>query len=256
MSGQFGFLLRDWRGKRRMSQLDLGVAADVSARHISFLESGRANPSKPMVLRLSDSLQIPRNFRNALLAAAGYSGVYAARSLNSDELSYVRAAMQWTLERHDPFPAIAINKHWRLLKANRSAASMLGHFGFAEGESLLDSMIESSAFQSAIANWDEAAGIMAARLQTESAHLGGDQVLLNARQRLLQTATSTSAAPGESLPAIIPLQFDLNGQRLSLFSTIAQFGSAEDIVVADLRIELMFPADDETRQTLCAMASQ
>ncbi|MDJ0712353.1 MAG: helix-turn-helix transcriptional regulator [Woeseiaceae bacterium] len=254
MAEAFGSLLKEWRSRRRMSQLDLALVSDVSARHISFLETGRAQPSQPMVLRLSESLEVPRANRNALLNAAGFAQAYKARSLDEDEMSVVSSAMAWMLERHDPFPAIAFDRHWRVLRMNQCSEALLEPMRIRVGDSLLEAFLSGGPFVAALDNREEIARHMVSRLRTESAHLGGDTVLDDAAERL--TAMLGSEAPvGEShMPAIIPARYKVGDMTLSLFSTIAQFGSTEDIVLAEMKIELMFPADEITRQALLARA--
>lgn len=252
MAEAFGTLLKSWRNARRMSQLELGVAANVSARHISFLETGRARPSRPMVLALSETLSVPRAKRNRLLAAAGFANAYVARSLDDQDMAPVRAALDWTLERHDPYPAIALDRHWTLIAANRCSTAMLAPMGLAEGDSLLEALIDDGPFARAIENRDEVARHLAIRLQTESAYLGGDPVLDRAAARLSEARTPDDPVNPDAFPAVIAARFRLGDTVLSLFSTIAQFGSTEDVALADLKIELMFPADDATRDTLVA----
>ncbi len=256
MSDSFGTLLKEWRGQRRMSQLDLGVAADVSARHISFLETGRSKPSQAMVMHLSETLDIPRTVRNRLLNAAGFSVAYQNRDLGDDELEYVNAAMNWTLERHDPYPAIALDRHWRILRANVSATAMLANLGLSEGASLLDAFAEPGPAREAIENWAEVSRHMIARLRTESAHAGGDAVLDAAIERLSSSLGSGETEYHGALPAVITANYRANGMTLKFFSTISQFGSAEDIALADLKIEMMFPADAATKAALMAQFAQ
>ena len=251
MSEPFGALLRSWRGQRRMSQLELGLAANVSARHISFLETGRAKPSKTMVLILSETLKVPRAIRNTLLNAAGFAKAYKARDLGEDEMAYVRAAMDWTLERHRPFPAIAFDRHWRLVRSNDTAAALLEPMNLRDGDSLLDAFA-SGGLATAIDNWEEVARHMIARLRTESAHLGGDPILDAGADRLAAQVGHDKAHYDGTMPAVVAANYNAGGTILSFFSTISQFGSAEDIALADLKIELMFPADDFTREALVA----
>lgn len=233
-----------------MSQLDLGLAANVSARHISFLETERARPSRSMVLQLSETLGVPRANRNALLSAAGFAQAYRARSLDGEEMAHVRAAMDWMLERHAPFPALAFDRHWRIVRANPVASALLSGMQVGEGDSLLDAFLAGGPFAEALENRDEVARHMIARLRTESAHLGGDPVLDGAAETLAKSLDGEAEAGGTPLPAVVPARYRMNGIVLSLFSTIAQFGSTEDIALADLKIELMFPADDFTRGAL------
>lgn len=255
MSEPFGALLKNWRGMRRMSQLELSLAADVSARHISFLETGRARPSKSMVMQLSESLDVPRAIRNDLLNAAGYTKAYKARDLDQDEMSFVREAMDWTLSRHDPYPAIAFDRHWRLLRMNACATALLETMKLGIGDSLLAAFVNGGPFADALENRDEIARHMVARLRTESSHLGGDEVLDAAARRIASTLADAHSVTHDTPPAIIPARYRSNGVLLSFFSTISQFGSTEDIALADVKIELMFPADEFTRDALNARFS-
>ncbi len=254
MAEAFGAMLREWRSRRRMSQLDLALAADVSARHISFLETGRAQPSQPMVLRLSESLGVPRANRNALLTAAGFAQAYKARSLDATDMSDVSAAMTWMLDRHDPFPGIAFDRHWRVLRMNACSTALLEPMGIVVGDSLLDAFFSGGPFVAALENRDEIARHMVSRLRTESAHHGGDDVLDTAADRLAAMLGDETPVAESSMPAIVPARYRIGDVTLSLFSTIAQFGSTEDIVLAEMKIELMFPADAFTRQALKARA--
>lgn len=254
MTGTFGGVLKDWRGRRRISQLDLGLAANVSARHISFLETGRARPSKSMVMQLSETLDMPRADRNVLLNAAGFSPAYRARGLDVAEMSHIRGAMDWTLQQHDPFPGLALDRHWNIININKAGKLLLGALQLGPGDSLLDAFANPGPLREALLNWPEVARHSIVRLKTESNHFGGDPVLDTAIEKLRDSLPSADSEKDEQIPAVIPVKFNTQAGILSFFSTIAQFGSAEDVVLADLKIELMFPADDVTRQTLLAMA--
>ena len=255
MPEAFGQLLRNWRGQRRMSQLDLGLAANVSARHISFLETGRARPSQSMVLQLSESLDVPRAVRNVFLTAAGFAQAYKARDLEQEEMAFVRQAMDWTLGQHDPYPAVAFDRHWHLLRMNRCATALLEAMNLNIGDSLLDAFVAGGPFADALENRDEVARHMVSRLRTESSHLGGDKILDEAADHLAASLGDAESPGTSSMPAIIPARYRSKGVVLSFFSTIAQFGSTEDIALADVKIELMFPADNFTREALIAQFS-
>ncbi len=253
MDKSFGAALKDWRSQQRMSQLDLGLTANVSARHISFLETGRSKPSRAMVMNLCESLEMPREARNVLLNAAGYSPAYRRRELNEADMVHVRDAVDWMLERHDPYPALALDRHWTIVKANRSAGRLIGASGLSEGDSLLEAMADIQSMKLLFDNWQEVAQHMMVRLRTESAHLGGDAALDSAAQKLASELSAAEVHVNGVLPAVIPARYRANGMVLSFFSTLAQFGTAEDIALAELRIEMMFPADDVTRDLLLAM---
>ncbi len=250
METTFGPALKQWRKHRRVSQLDLGSLAGVSARHISFLETGRAKPSREMVHHLSEFLEVPLSERNALLHAAGFAAAYSRRDLSDDEMAQVRAAIDWTLDRHDPFPALAFDRHWNVVRANSSARIMIGAIGLSEGDSMLSAITDNDRMEAAVTNWEEVARYLIARLRTESMFVGGDPVLEAAADAMAAEQRTRWPTRFGTLQAVVPIQFRARDMILSLFSTIAQFGTAEDIALADLRIEMYFPADEETRQAL------
>jgi transcriptional regulator with XRE-family HTH domain len=239
--------MRQWRGTRRISQLELSLRAGVSARHVSFLESGRASPSRAMVLTLADALDMPLAERNGLLAAAGFAPLYQARPPGDRALMLPRAALAWMLDRHAPYPGLALDRHWNLLRANAPAERLLAAAGVTVGDSLLAACGPGGALRPLIANWAEVARYLAARLQTEIEHHGGDPVLVGHRDALLSGLKRPLPDP---VSPILPVVYLLDGVRLSFFSTIAHFGGAADIALDDLRIELMFPADEQTALAL------
>ncbi|MGI9510599.1 MAG: helix-turn-helix domain-containing protein [Geminicoccaceae bacterium] len=249
----FGSQLKTWRERRRLSQLDLGLGANISARHLSFLETGRSKPSRPMVMMLCEQLDVPRTERNALLNAAGFAPAYRSRDWSEDDMAPVRAAVDWTMARHDPYPAFVLDRHWTLVKVNRSAAAMLRGLDLGEGGSLLDAMTDAEMTSALFENWEEVMHHMLARLRTESLHLGGDAILDAAVAKLSEALGKTASAPAGPLAAIVPARYRSGEMTLSFLSTIAQFGTAEDIALADLKIEMLFPADDATRQVLVGM---
>lgn len=253
MDNAFGSQLRTWRDRRRMSQLELGLTANVSARHISFLETGRARPSRPMVMMLGDVLDVPRASRNALLNAAGFAPAYERRDWSDEDMVAVRDAVDWTIRRHDPYPAFLLDRHWRLIRTNRSAGAMLGSLNVGEGDSLLDLMTNIEITKATFENWHEVMHHMLTRLRTESLHLGGDEVLDVATEKLASALGRQASAPAGMLAATIPARYRAGDKTLSLFSTIAQFGTAEDIALADMKIEMLFPADDASRTMLLMM---
>jgi transcriptional regulator with XRE-family HTH domain len=252
MAHAFGPVLKEWRGRRRVSQLELSLAANVSARHIAFLETGRARPSRAMVMHLGEALDVPRAERNRMLDAAGFRPAFSARKLDGDGMEPVRRAIERVIERHDPYPAFVIERHWKIVTANQMGFTVLGAFGLETGGSMLEAMLEPGRAAALIENWPEVAAHMIARLRTESAYLGGDPVLDKAAAALARDPALTRAHPAD-MPAVIPARYRLGGQVFSVFTTIAQFGTAEDIALADLRIELLFPADEATRVALEGM---
>ncbi|MEO1089701.1 MAG: helix-turn-helix transcriptional regulator [Pseudomonadota bacterium] len=254
MTCAFGVAMKEWRARRRMSQLDLGLSAEVSPRHISFLETGRARPSRTMVLRLCDELEVPRAARNQLLAAAGFAHAYAERALTETDMRPVRLAVDWMLERHAPFPAFAVDRHWNLVELNRTAAQLFSGLGLGPGDSLIDALASNHLLREALANLDEVLAHVTARLRTESAHLGGDPVLDAGIAALGDGTSRTHPDAAPAFSAFVPTRYRLDDATLSLFSTVAQFGATDDIALSELKIEMLFPADEPSRRLLVAMA--
>ena len=254
MAGRgFGAHLRAWRARRRTSQLDLALAADVSARHVSFLETGRARPSRAMVLRLAAELHVPHEARNQWLDASGLAAAYRRRTPDEGEMRAAHEAVGWMVDRHDPYPGFALDRHWRIVRANRAALRLLGGFGIGEGDSLLDALLTSGALQAAIANLEEVAAHTRARLAAQARHYGNDPVLEAALAALDAFAQSSGADPRaepEPTGAFVPVRYRAGGAELSFFSALAQFHTAQDVGLAELAVELMFPADETTRLAL------
>jgi transcriptional regulator with XRE-family HTH domain len=251
----FGPMLRSWRQRRRVSQLDLALMANVSARHISFLETGRARPSRSMVVHLSEFLGVPHGARNTLLQAAGFASAYAARPLDDAAMSPVRAAIDWMLERHAPYPGLALDRRWHVVRANAPARAMLAGAGIdGTPADLLGLFSDPARLETLIENWREVAWHIVLRLHTEALHLGGDAELDAAAARLEAVLPPRDVPAGATMPPFIAMRLRLGGRVLSLFSTISHFGSAEDMALADVKLELFFPADDQTAAFLAAAA--
>jgi len=247
MPSEFGAILKDWRKTRRFSQLDLSLEAEMSARHLSFLESGRSNPSREMVLRLADALQLPRPTANQALNAAGFAPAYPSLSDDAPELAPVNQAITKMLDHHDPFPGYAIDRHWNIVSSNHGAQMILALASPGGPANLVDILIKCASLD-LIENWDEVAILSLSRLRTEILDLGGDDQLSALASRLSGHERVRKADMGSINlnQAVIPTIFRLGENRLSLFSVIAQFGSVQDIRAGETRIELMFPMDEET----------
>lgn len=247
---QFPEALKDWRARRRFSQLELAVQADVSARHIAFLETGRARPSAAMIGRLADALQVPMHERNQLLTLAGFAARYPGRQWNDPEMAPVRGAVERTLTQHAPYPAIAVDRLWTVMLMNGPARMLFGEVGLAEGGSLLDLMV-SDRLPPMIENWPDVAHHAAQRLRIESASLGGVAQLDRAAEKLAAVPGATTVRTGPVVPTI----YRSGTMRLSLFALIAQFGTPEDLLLEDMKIELFFPSDDQSDKALRAVWS-
>lgn len=247
----FSQVLKDWRKTRRLSQLGLANEADVSARHIAFLETGRARPSVAMIGRLGDALRLPLDARNQMLTGAGYAPRYPARQWDAADMAPIRAAVAYSLERHAPYPALAVDRLWTIVAMNASARSVFGALEISDGDSLLDLMV-SDALPPLIENWPEVAHHAAQRLRTESAAQGGVERL----NRVAEILSDVPGARQASLGPVTPTIFRIGTARLSLFAIIGQFGTAEDLTLDDLKIEFYFPADAATEAALRAMATE
>jgi transcriptional regulator with XRE-family HTH domain len=247
--------LKHWRHTRRLSQLDLAMAADVSARHLAFLETGRARPSRDMLLHLAEVMALPRAARNRLLHLAGFAPVFPTLPLNDASLAPVRDAMDWTISRHAPYPAVIMDRLWRLVALNAPATGLFAAMHLGPGDSLLDAICAPQGAADLIENWPEVGHHTMIRLRGESAAAGGIADLDRAADHLARDPRIKGWQPPAELPAIVPTIYTAPGLRLSLLSTYASFGSAEEIALRDMKIELMFPADDATRATLIARAT-
>ena len=246
----YGALLRHWRALRRHSQLSLSLAADISARHLSFLESGRARPSREMVLRLADALAMPRDAANQALNVAGFASIFPALDAAAPELAPVRRATEMMLARHDPYPGFVIDRYWNVLGANKAALFLFSTLTLPEGvaPNLIDALILAEG-TGLMENWSEVARLGVARLQAEEIALGGDGLLaekIKTLQDLLRDCGEAVECSYETQRAVIPTVFRINGTRLTLFSTIAAFSTVQDVNAGDIRIELMFPEDEVT----------
>ncbi len=242
--------LRTWRKARRFSQLDLAMEAQVSSRHVSFLETGRAQPSRDMVARLSDALQLPLDARNLMLAHAGFAARYRRRGWDSAEMLPIRKAVDRLLMNHMPFPGIAVDRLWTIRNANPTALAIYGQFGFGIGDSILDLMM-SEVLPSVVENWPEVAQHSLVRLRTESLAQGGVAEFDRVAEHLQRVAKPSGAALGPVVPAILRQ----GERRLSLFATISQFGTPADVALDDMKVELFVPMDEETEAYFQALAA-
>jgi transcriptional regulator with XRE-family HTH domain len=246
-----GELLRAWRERRRLSQLDLSIQADISTRHLSFVETGRSTPSREMVLRLADQLEVPLRERNRLLLAAGYAPVYPETALGSPRLSVVRQALRQVLTGHEPYPAAVVDRGWNLVDANASIAMLTEGIApelLAPPMNVLRASLHPDGMAGRVANLGEWRAHLLARLRRQIAHTGdGD---LSELYDELRAYPCDQPEPEVELPGpgdvAVPLRLEHRGRELAFFSTSAMFGTPLDVTVAELAIESFFPADAGT----------
>ncbi|TAG18423.1 MAG: transcriptional regulator, partial [Rhodobacterales bacterium] len=205
--------------------------------------TGRARPSRGMVLRLAEVLGLPRAEANGMLGAAGFSAQFPVLGLDAAGMAEVRRAMDWTIQRHAPYPAVIMDRLWRIVALNGPAKQIFGPAGFQEGASLLEALADLSLFAALIENWPEVGHHTLLRLRAESARAGGVVDLDRAAAVLAGDPQIAGFQPKGPPRAVVPTIYRMGDRRLPLFSTYAQFGSADEVALADMKIELMFPAD-------------
>ena len=250
----FGLLLKEWRRVRRKSQLTVALEADISPRHLSFVESGRSVPSREMVQKLTESLDVPLRERNALLVAAGYAPMYAEGALESSELTQIRRALTRLLDHQEPYPAVVLDRQWNVLQSNRAAPRLFAHFmepaRLPEPTNLLRTMFDPAGLRPWIANWEVVAHSLVQRVFREAVGGVPDRRVLSLLEELKSYPGSPvpgpPMTPGE-LP-FFPVEFRKGELRLSFFSMVTTVGAPLDITAQELRIEGFFPADDETER--------
>lgn len=258
-----GHLIRDWRQLRRLSQLDLALEAEISQKHLSFIESGRSAPSRDMVLHLAENLGVPLRERNALLLAAGYAPVYLERSLEDPGLQAARSAIDLLLKGHEPYPALAVDRHWTLLAANAAVAPLLA--GVTEAELLrppvnvLRLSLHPGGLAPAILNFAEWRSHLIARLR-QQIRATADPALAELLAELLGYPTPDlparkgKAGEDSEPPVVVPLQMRFGDSILSLISATTVFGTPVDVTLSELALETFFPADQATAEALRAIA--
>ncbi len=251
-AGPPGDILRIWRRRRHLSQLDLALEAEISQRHLSCLESGRARPSRAMLLRLAERLGIPLRERNALLVAAGYAPVFAARSLDDPALAPARRAVARILDGHAPYPALAVDRHWTLIAANAAVAPLLDGVDpalLAGPVNVLRLSLHPGGLAPRILNLREWRAHLLDRLRQQVA-ASGDPVLARLADELAAYPAPpdvpSHAASCDGGGVAVPLVLAVPAGRLSLLSTTTVFGTPVDITLAELALEAFFPADPET----------
>ena len=263
-----GPLLRRWREARHLSQLELALEAEVSARHISFLETGRATPSREMVLTLAEVLEVPLRERNVLLQAAGYAAVYRETNLDDPRMSHVRAAVELILKQHEPHSAIAFDRHQDIIMANSTFTGMLNavlpdepikleplKVSAPPRLNLLRLMFDPTKMRKLIVNWEPIAKSLLNEAFRSAAWARDDQM-----ERLLAEILSYPGVPTRwrepdfeaPRALILPIEMDVGGKVARMFSTVTTVGRPQDVTLEELHIEAFYPADEESKSLFYA----
>lgn len=257
-----GGLLRAWRAKRRLSQLEVGLTAGVSARHLSFIETGRARPSAELLVALADVLDMPLRERNELLLAAGFAPRYPQNALDAPGMAAMRQAITRVLDAHDPYPGVALDRHWNLVIANAAAqrlVSLVPPELMAPAPNIFRLGLHPRGMAAHTANFEAWGRYLLRELQRlADGSLDPAAAALLEEVRAYPNVRELLSHPPAALPAdelLVPCVLELQGQRLALFTTLATFGSPRDVTLAELTVELFYPADAATEAALRALAA-
>ena len=264
----FGPMLRTWRRRRGASQLALALQSGVSQRHVSFLESGRARPSREMVVQLSTALDVPLRQRNAMLLAAGFAPAYRETNLAAPELEPVRKAIDHILKRQEPYPAVVIDRLWNLIQVN-DAATAFTVFLFegpppapppGKPPNLLHWLLDPAALRPKIANWEEVARHLVSTTYAEILADGGEPQALAFIEEIMAfpdvPASFRKLRFAERPQPVLTIDYVVAGKTLSVFTTIATLGTPQDVTLQEVRIESFFPADDRSDALFRSLAAQ
>ncbi|WP_410625018.1 helix-turn-helix domain-containing protein [Amycolatopsis sp. cmx-8-4] len=253
-----GELLREWRDRRRISQLDLAISADISTRHLSFVETGRSRPSRDMVLRLGEHLDVPLRDRNRLLLAAGFAPAYTESALGDPEMTAVRQAVRQLLAGHEPYPAAVVDRNWNLVDANAATGLFVAGLAPELTANVLRATLHPRGMAPHIRNLGEWRAHLLGRLRRQvgqTADTGLADLLAELRGYPCDQPVPEVEVPGPG-DIFVPLVFRHEGTDLTFFSTVATFGTPLDVTVAELVIESFFPADPATAAYLRERATR
>jgi transcriptional regulator with XRE-family HTH domain len=253
----FGVLLRQWRAVRRLSQLELALDADVSTRHLSCIETGRAQPSREMVLRLAEALQVPLRERNGLLLAAGYAPLYRRTSLDAPELEAARSAVELLMAQLEPHPVLVLDRYWNTLAMNAGAKRFLALFPGCDSGTPHNGVrlvFDPQGLRPFIENWEMVASRIIRRVHREAADNPSDETMKRFLEELLSYPDVPSRwrmldLDGTHAP-FLTIDYRWRNSTLRLFSALTTLGTPLDVALQELRIEGFFPADEATRTVL------
>jgi transcriptional regulator with XRE-family HTH domain len=254
----FGDQLRNWRKLRRLSQLDLALDAEISSRHLSFIETGRSRPSREMVIQLAETLHVPLRDRNALLRAAGFAAIYSERSLEDPAMQAAREAIEMILKGHEPWPALAVDRHWNLVSMNAAVAPLLQGVDerlLQPPVNVLKLSFDPQGLAPRILNLVEWRVHVLARLQRQAAATGDESLVALARELRKMAGPHEDAAAFKGEAAVVStLNFATPAGVLSMFTTTTLFGTPGEVTLSELAIESFYPANEESRRTLLSFA--
>jgi len=253
----FGVLLRRWRAIRHLSQLDLALDADISTRHLSCVETGRAQPSREMVLRLAEALQVPLRERNALLLAAGYAPLYRHSGLDTPETKAACHAVELLMAQHEPYPVLVVDRSWNMLRTNSGAERFFALFPGCDSVTPRNGVrlvFHPNGLRPFIENWEIVAARIIQRVHREVTANPSDETMKGFLDELLSYPGVPSRWRMPDLdgasPPFLTINYTWKNSTLRLFSALTTFGTALDIALQELRIETFFPADEATRAVL------
>jgi len=250
--------LREWRQRRRLSQLDLAGDAEISTRHLSFVETGRAAPSRDMVLRLAERLDVPLRERNVLLVAAGFAPAFPQRALDDPALQSARRAIDLVLKAHEPNPALAVDRHWNLVSANRMVMPLLDGIPqrlLGQPFNVLRLSFHPEALAARTVNLGEWCAHLLERLHRQC-EATADPELFKLYQELKAYPIPARSSPIAADPVAVPFKMRLGDDVLSFISTTMVFGTPVDITLSEIAVETFFPADDLTADRLRKLAAE
>lgn len=250
-TGGVGVLLKDWRQRRRRSQLELSNESGISTRHLSFVETGRSRPSRDMVLRIADQLEVPLRERNTLLLAAGYAPAYDERTLEDDDMTAIREALDLILTGYEPFPALVVDRDWNLVQANNAVGPLIADVAPELLEPPLNVLrlsLHPDGMSSRIVNLSEWRGHLIDRLAREFAVTGSPSTKALHDELMDYPGGLSHASPDGRIA--VPMRLRTDAGELSFISTVTTFGTAVDISVAELTVEAFLPADAFTAAAL------
>ena len=258
----FGVLLRRWRAIRHLTQLDLALDADISTRHLSCIETGRAQPSREMILRLAETLQVPLRERNALFLAAGYAPLYRDTNLDTPEAESARYAVELLMAQLEPNPVLVVDRHWNTLKMNAGARRFLALFNGCDSVTPHNGprlVFHPQGLRPFIENWESVAARIIQRVHREAVDNPSDETMKCFLEELLSYPGVPSRWHmldlGDAPPPFLTIDYRWKNSTLRFFSTLTTFGTPQDIALQELRIEIFFPADEATRSFLHESAS-